>query len=69
LSDLVADTHAAIWYLADSKDLSPRAAAAMDEAAEAGDTVYVPSVSIVELIYLIEKASCRRVLWIGCWPL
>jgi PIN domain nuclease of toxin-antitoxin system len=29
----------------------------MDEAAEAGDTVYVPSVSIVELVYLIEKGK------------
>jgi PIN domain nuclease of toxin-antitoxin system len=48
---VVADTHAAIWFMADDKRLSPAAAAAM----EAADQIILPSIALVEIIYLIEK--------------
>ena len=55
MSALVVDTHTAIWYLLDVSSLSPNAFAALDEAAEAGDSVYLTSISMVEVIYLVEK--------------
>ena len=55
MSAVVADTHVAVWYLRDSKKLSERARAVLDETARAGDFVYVPSISVVEVTYLVEK--------------
>jgi len=37
----VADTHAVIWYLLDSPELSTIAKSAFESAAEAGDPVYL----------------------------
>lgn len=55
MSAVVADTHVAVWYLRDSKKLSERARAVLDETARAGDFVYVPSISVVDVTYLVEK--------------
>ncbi len=55
MGSVVLDTHAAVWYLLDSERLSARAAQVIDDTASAGDTVYLPSISLVELIYLTEK--------------
>ncbi|MBI3796117.1 MAG: type II toxin-antitoxin system VapC family toxin [Deltaproteobacteria bacterium] len=52
---VVADTHAALWYLLNSQRLSANAAAALDGATQAGDPIYVASVSLVEVVYLVEK--------------
>ncbi|MDQ3181086.1 MAG: type II toxin-antitoxin system VapC family toxin [Acidobacteriota bacterium] len=52
---LAADTHSAIWYIADSPDLSFIAVKAMDEATDAGEPVYVSAITLVEMAYLIEK--------------
>ena len=51
----VLDTHAAIWYLLDAKSLSPTAALLIDEAAEKGSPAYLPSISLVEVVYLVER--------------
>jgi PIN domain nuclease of toxin-antitoxin system len=48
---VAADTHAAIWFLEDDRRLSRAAAAAMD----AADRILLPSIALVEIIYLIEK--------------
>jgi PIN domain nuclease of toxin-antitoxin system len=55
MAALVVDTHAAVWYLLNSNRLSPGAQRAMDDAANAGDPVYVSSISLVEIVYLVEK--------------
>jgi len=55
MSGVVADTHAAVWYLLESENLSSTALAVLDEAAQEGDLVYVASISVVEVIYLVEK--------------
>ncbi len=52
---LVADTHAIIWYLADDPRLSPTAATALDRASASGDPILIPSITLVELTYLVEK--------------
>jgi PIN domain nuclease of toxin-antitoxin system len=51
---VVIDTHAIIWYLARDARLSRAAEVALDEATASG-AIYLPSICIVELIYLIEK--------------
>jgi PIN domain nuclease of toxin-antitoxin system len=52
---LVLDTHATIWYLEASPKLSATVLAAIRTALTAGDSVHVSTVTIVELIYLVEK--------------
>ena len=51
----VADTHAAIWYLFDDKRLSGTAGDFIDQAAEAGGRIAVSSITLAEIVYLIEK--------------
>ncbi len=52
---IVADTHAIVWYLADDPRLSASAARALDDATRSGDPILVPSITLVELTYLVEK--------------
>lgn len=49
------DTHAIVWYLSADRRLSPRATAILDSATAAGEFIYVPSICLVELTYLVEK--------------
>ena len=51
----VADTHAAIWYVFDDTRLSKRAKAFMEEAARAQEKISLSAISMVEVVYLIEK--------------
>lgn len=62
MAAVVADTHAAVWYLLNARSLSPDARAAMDEAAQAGDPVYVSAISLVEVVYLVEKRRLPAVV-------
>lgn len=56
MDDAVVDTHIIIWYFSDPARLSKRAETALDNA-EARGTIYVSAVTVVELIYLIEKSK------------
>jgi PIN domain nuclease of toxin-antitoxin system len=49
------DTHAIVWYLAGDARLSANAAAALVFATADGEPIFVPSICLVELTYLIEK--------------
>jgi PIN domain nuclease of toxin-antitoxin system len=55
MTGVVADTHALIWYLLDDSRLSLQAGAALDAATAAGHKIYLPTICIVEAIYLTEK--------------
>jgi PIN domain nuclease of toxin-antitoxin system len=55
MASVVADTHAAVWYLANDPRLSRIAGQAMDETTAAGDRILIPAISLVELTYLVEK--------------
>jgi PIN domain nuclease of toxin-antitoxin system len=55
MGPVVADTHVAVWYLSKWERLSARAMEALDETLDADETVYVATVSLVEIRYLIEK--------------
>jgi PIN domain nuclease of toxin-antitoxin system len=51
----VADTHTAIWYLSADPRLSGNAKSFIDEAARNGDKIAVSAITIVELVYLVER--------------
>ena len=55
MSSLVLDTHATVWSLVDRKRLSAAAAAAIEAANDRNSPVFVPTISIVEITYLVEK--------------
>src|SRR6266498_5075702 len=51
----VADTHALIWYLYDDKRLSAKARRFFDETAEQGNQVGFSAISLIEIVYLVER--------------
>jgi PIN domain nuclease of toxin-antitoxin system len=51
----VADTHAAIWYIAADPRLSVAAKLFMDTSANNGDEIAVSTITLVEMVYPIEK--------------
>src|SRR5258708_38162037 len=51
----VLDTHAAIWYLLDTKNLSETVFSLIDGAAASGAPTYISAVSLVEVVYLVER--------------
>ena len=54
------DTHAIVWYLNDDPRLSSSASEVLDRATAEGELIYVPSVCLVELTYLIEKGRIPK---------
>ena len=52
---LVLDTHAVVWYLSGSKQLSGTARTFIEIAERNADDIFVASISLVELIYLAER--------------
>ena len=57
MSDIVIDTQIAIWYFDNSSRLSSAANAALDGAVQHGNIIYLSTISIVEITYLIEKGK------------
>lgn len=53
----VADTHAVIWYLFEDERLSPIAREFMDDAAKNGEQIGISAISLIEIVYLAEKAK------------
>ena len=51
----IADTHAALWYLFEDPQLSKLAGDFIDRAAAAGRRIVVSSISLAEIVYLVEK--------------
>lgn len=49
---IILDTHAVIWYLLKSDELSSAASQMIRDATRKGDPAYVPVISLVEVIYL-----------------
>ena len=58
----VLDTHAAVWYLLESQRLSRSTFSLIDSAAAEGAPTYISAISIVEVVYLVERGphSARR---------
>jgi PIN domain nuclease of toxin-antitoxin system len=55
VTGVIADTHALIWYLLDSPRLSDSASAQFEACRTGGVRVGVASISIVEIVYLVDK--------------
>lgn len=51
----VADTHTALWHLFDDKRLSAAAEAFINEAATARRKIAISTISLAEVLYLVEK--------------
>ena len=51
----VADTHTALWHLFGDPRISAAASAFIDEAANTRRKIAVSSISLAELVYLVEK--------------
>jgi PIN domain nuclease of toxin-antitoxin system len=61
MAGVVADTHAAVWYLLSSPRLSGGAASRMRSTIAEGASVYVSAITLVELVYLVEKGRLSSV--------
>jgi PIN domain nuclease of toxin-antitoxin system len=57
MAALAIDTHALVWYVEGSPQLSATALAALQTAVVLGEPIYVSSVCLVEIAYLIEKGK------------
>ncbi|MBM3179157.1 MAG: type II toxin-antitoxin system VapC family toxin [Chloroflexi bacterium] len=55
MTDYIADTHALIWYLENSSRLGSQARAAFDACDRGEICIYVPTICLVEVVYLMEK--------------
>ena len=51
----VADTHAALWYVLKNPRLSMRAKSFIEDAASTGLSIAVSTISLAEIVYLVEK--------------
>jgi PIN domain nuclease of toxin-antitoxin system len=52
---LVLDTHAVIWYLSGSKELSRTAREIIAAEEKNGASIFVSAISLVEVVYLAER--------------
>jgi PIN domain nuclease of toxin-antitoxin system len=66
MSDVLADTHTIVWYLADPTQLSSAAATALT-AAESSGRIWVSAITFVELVYLVEKGKLPQVILAELW--
>lgn len=53
----VVDTHALIWYLYDDSRLSNTARQFMETVADRQDQIAIASITLIEMVYLIEKGK------------
>jgi PIN domain nuclease of toxin-antitoxin system len=63
MAALAIDTHALVWYVEGSPHLSAPALAALQNAIAGGEPIYVSSVCLVEIAYLIEKGKLPAALF------
>lgn len=55
MSDVVTDTHALIWYLENNSRLSTAANEVFDKCVKGELLIHIPTICLVEIIYLQEK--------------
>ncbi len=51
----VLDTHTVLWYLENSKELSPVARTTIEDAIRDARDVHVSAISVIEAVYLVER--------------
>jgi PIN domain nuclease of toxin-antitoxin system len=62
MQSVVIDTHVAIWYVTDVSKISAKGLQAMDGATQAGLPIYVSSIELVEMRYLVEKGKIAQLV-------
>lgn len=62
MADAVTDTHGLIWYLEDSPRLSPAAREIFSACDDGSALVFVPTICLVEIVYLEEKGRIPSTL-------
>lgn len=55
MNGYVTDTHALIWFMQDSKKLGAKASLAFSEAEQGLAYIFVPTICLVELVFLEER--------------
>lgn len=55
MTDIVIDTNIVVWYFTSPQIRSAAAQSAIVATQQSGDVIHVPSITIVELTYLVEK--------------
>jgi PIN domain nuclease of toxin-antitoxin system len=55
MASVAADTHSIVWFMDGDTRLSVTARTAMRASMQSGDPIFVASMSLVELTYLVEK--------------
>src|SRR5437773_1748873 len=61
----VADTHAVIWYVFDDPRLSSIARTEIDSAVANGEQIAVSSISLLEMVYLVDKGRIAVTVFDG----
>jgi PIN domain nuclease of toxin-antitoxin system len=62
MTGAVVDTHALLWYLTGDAALSDKARSSIESADSDLATMYVSAISLVEIVYLIEKGRLSGML-------
>lgn len=57
----VADTHAVLWYLLQSNKLSTKTHQFIEAALQKGEPIGISSISLFEIVYLVEKGRIPAV--------
>ena len=60
MADIVIDTQIAVWYFEDAGRLSKLAESRLKEAVRDGETIFISAITIVEIIYLVEKGRLSQ---------
>lgn len=60
LSSLLLDTHTAVWYLHEPSRLSPKALQEIHIALTDGTPLFISIISLIELVYLVEKGRIPK---------
>ena len=63
MSAVLADTHAALWYLFEPTRLSVAADAALTGAVQSGSFIYISVITVIEVRYLVEKYKLPATVW------
>lgn len=60
MSDIYLDTQTLIWLLSEPEKLSPIASEAIEQTGETQSKLYISAITIVEIVYLVEKGRIPR---------
>jgi PIN domain nuclease of toxin-antitoxin system len=55
MSAVLADSHTILWYLFEPGKLSPATDSALVKAVHSGNRIYISTITIIEVRYLVEK--------------